>query len=219
MRLLESVIRYGRKPVSSSMLAACLLALGTTTPGFSSSPNPETIQATYTQNGNAVSVTLIIYEYTTPLVKQVLSQAFDERQEQGLAAALSITKTAGLCSITGSDSIEIAFIQTVLTPTGRQITFMTNRPLQSDEAKPSAESESFDMLVGQFDINDNDNAKSTGFLYPASRLVGDAQGEFHYDLTGNPLSLVKILDSSWSHVLAERPNPNAMRSSTQQSPQ
>jgi hypothetical protein len=29
----------------------------------------------------------------------------------------------------------------------------------------------FDLMVSQFDINNTDNTKSTGFLYPASRLV------------------------------------------------
>jgi hypothetical protein len=64
-------------------------------------------------------------------------------------------------------------------------------------------------MVGQFDINDTDNTKSTGFLYPASRLVMDEQGEFHYDLAGIPWSLVNVLDSNWAPALAEREAPDA----------
>jgi hypothetical protein len=185
------------------MLAACLLALGTT-PAFSSSPIPESIQATYVQDGNAVSVKLVIYGYTTPSQKQILTQAFGEGQDQGLAVALSKTKPAGHCSIAGTDSFEIAFIQVEVTPTGRQITFITNRPHQSAEVNTNPESESFDMLIGQFDINDNDNTKSTGFLYPASKLSLDEQGKLHYDLAGNPWSLTNVSDSNWAPALAER---------------
>ena len=208
MGLLANVIRCGSKPGSSSLLLAGLLALGAT-PGFSSSPNPESIQATYDQDGNAISVTLVIYDYTTPSEKQILSQAFEEGQDQGLVAALSKTKAAGICSIAGNLSFEVAFIQMVVTPTGRQITFITNRMLQSDEVNPGQESQSFDLMVGQFDMNDTDNTRSTGFLYPASRLVVDEQGEFHYDLAGNPWPLVNVLDSNWVPALAERRAPDA----------
>jgi len=204
MRLLESVIRIGRRPISSSILISCLLTLGTT-PGFASSQISESVQATYLQNGNAISVKLVIYDYTAPSEKQILAAAFGEGQDQGLAVALSKTKAAGHCSIAGSDSFEIAFIQMEVTPTGRLITFITSRPLQSDEANRSAKSESFDMLIGQFDINDNDNSKSTGFLYPASKLSLDEQGKLHYDLTGNPWSMTNVFDSNWTPALAERP--------------
>ena len=185
-----------------------LLTLGTI-PGFASSPGSETIQATYFQDGNTISVTLVILHYSTPSDMQILSQAFQEGQDQGLAAALSKTKAVGLCSITGDHSFDVAFIQMVVTPTGRQITFITNRPLQSDEANRSAESESFDLMVGQFDMNDNDNTKSTGFLYPASKLVIDEQGELHYDLAGNPWPLVNVFDSNWALAPAEREAPDA----------
>jgi hypothetical protein len=215
MKLLENVIRYGRRPVSSSMLAACLLGLGVT-PGFSSSSNPESIQATYAQDGNAISVTLVIYGYTTPSEMQILAQAFGVGQDRALVTALSETKAAGLCSLTGNHGFDVAFIQSVPTPTGREITFITNRPLQSDEANPASETRSFDLMVGQFDLNDTDNSKSTGFLFPASKLVVNEQGEFHYDLAGNPWSLVNILDSRWAPVLAERSAPDASGSSPQQ---
>jgi hypothetical protein len=151
-----------------------------------------------------VRVTLIVYNYTTSADLQVLSLAFQEGQDRELAAVLSKTKAAGLCSIAGDLSFDVAFIQMVVTPTGREIIFIANRPLQSDEVNPNSDSQSFDLLVGQFDINDTDNTKSTGFLYPASRLVVDEQGEFHYDLAGSPWSMVNVLDSNWAPALAAR---------------
>jgi hypothetical protein len=178
MRPRTSIVRCIRKLGIASALLAGLFVLGTTT-GFSSSPGSEKIQATYAKDGNVVSVTLIVYNYTTSADLQVLSLAFQEGQDRELAAELAKTKAAGLCSIAGDLSFDVAFIQMVITPTGREITFITNRPLQSDEVNPISDSQSFDLMVGQFNIDDTDNTKSTGFLYPASRLVIDEQGEFH----------------------------------------
>ena len=190
------------------MLLAGLLALGTT-PGFSSTPGPEKIQATFAKDGNVVRATLIVYNYTTSADLQLLSLAFQEGQDRELAAVLSKTKAAGHCSIAGDLSFDVAFIQMVVTPTGREITFIANRPLRSDEVNPNPDAQSFDLMVGQFDMNDTDNTKSTGFLYPASRLVVDEQGEFHYDLAGSPWSMVNVLDSNWAPVLAGRETPDA----------
>jgi hypothetical protein len=207
MRRLASIIQC-RRELGSSSLFAVLLALGTTA-GFSSTPGSEKIQATFAKDGNVVRATLIVYNYTTSADLQVLSLAFQKGQDRELAAVLSKTKAVGLCTIAGDHSFDVAFIQMVVTPTGREITFIANRPLQSDEVDPNSDTQSFDLMVGRFDINDTDNTKSTGFLYPASRLVTDEQGEFHYDLAGIPWSLVNVLDSNWAPVLAGREAPDA----------
>ena len=214
MKLLASIIRCGRKLGFTSLLLVGTLALGTNL-GFSSSLGPEKIQAAYAQDGNVVSVTLIIYGYTTSSEKKALSRAFEEGQDRGLVAAFSKAKAAGHCSISGDLSFDVAFIQMVVTPTGRRITFITSRSLQFDEVNSEAEFQSFDLMVGQFDMNDTDNSKSTGFIYPASRLAVDGQGEFHYDLAASPRSLVNILDSNWAPALAERRSPDAIGPSPQ----
>jgi hypothetical protein len=188
-----------------------------TTLGFARSPGFETIRATYSQAGNTIGVTLIVYNYSTSANLQVLSLAFQQGQDRGLATALSKTKAVGLCTITGDLSFDVAFIQMVPTPEGRQITFIANRPLQSDEVNPSSDSQSFDLMVGQFDMNDTDNSKSTGFLYPASRLAVDEHGAFHYDLAGISWSLVTVLDSNWAPALAGRDAPDAPGPPPQQS--
>ena len=208
MKRLACIIRWARKLGSFSLLPAALLAFAAT-PGFSSSPGSEKIQATYTKDGNVVRVTLTVYNYSTSADLQVLSLAFQRGHDRELATALSKTKAAGLCSISGNLSFDVAFIQMVVTPTGRQITFIANRPLQPDEVNPSSDSQSFDLLVGQLDMNDADNTKSTGFLYRASRLVIDEQGEFHYDLAGSPWSMVNVLDSNWAPAQAGHEAPAA----------
>jgi len=179
------------------------------TRGFAASPSFEKIRATYAQAGNTIGVTLIVYNYTTSADLELLSLAFQQGQDRQLAAALSKTKAAGHCSIAGDPIFDVAFIQMVVTPTGREITFIANRPLQSDEVSSDPDSQSFDLMVGQFEINDTDNTKSTGFLYLASRLVVDEQGAFHYDLAGSPWSLVNVLDSNWAPALTARQAPDA----------
>jgi hypothetical protein len=168
----------------------------TTTLGFAATPASETIQATYSQAGSVTGITLVVYSYSTPADLQILSQAFQQGQDRELAIALSRTKAVGRCLIAGGPSYDVAFIQVVPTPTGRQVTFITSRPRPTDESEPPATPQSFDLAVGQFDLNNADPTKSTGFLFPASKLVVDEQGAFHYDLAGIPWALVNVLDSN-----------------------
>jgi hypothetical protein len=207
MGLLTSTNRRLRKSVLPILALVGAFTLAAT-PAFAGSPGFEKIRATYAQAGNIIGVTLIVYNYTTSADLQVLSLAFQQGQDRQLAAALSKTKAAGHCSIAGDPIFDVAFIQMIVTPTGREITFIANRPPQSDEVSSDPDSQSFDLMVGQFEINDTDNTKSTGFLYLASRLVVDEQGAFHYDLAGSPWSLVNVLDSNWASAQAARQAPD-----------
>jgi len=87
-------------------------------PGVCSCSKPETIRATYSQAGNTVDVTLVVYNYSTPSDLQVLSQAYKQGQDRELAIALSKTKAVGRCVIAGGAGYDVAFIQVLLTPTG-----------------------------------------------------------------------------------------------------
>jgi len=187
--------RCVRKTMSAVVMMATNFTLAAAL-GFAATPGPETIQATYSQSGNPIGVTLIVYKYSTPSDLQILSQAYQKGQDRGLATALSKTKAMGRCIVAGDIGYDIAFIQVVLTPTGRQIVFITSRPHPSVESDPPATQQTFDLAVGQFDLNDTDSAKSTGFLFPASKLVVDEQGEFHYDLAGTSWALSNVLDSN-----------------------
>ena len=208
MGTLTSTNRCLRKSVLPILALVGAFTLAATR-GFAASPSFEKIRATYAQAGNTIGVTLIVYNYTTSADLELLSLAFQQGQDRQLASALSKTKAVGHCFIAGDPSFDVAFIQMVVTPTGREITFIANRPLQSDEVSSDPDSQSFDLMVGQFEINDTDNTKSTGFLYLASRLVVDEQGAFHYDLAGNPWSLVNVLDSNWAPALTARQAPDA----------
>jgi len=183
-----------KKSVPAILTMAGIFTLATAL-GFAATPGPETIQATYSQGGNTTGITLIVYSYSTPTELHVLSQAFQKGQDRELAIALSRTSAVGRCEIAGEVGYDVAFIQVVLTPTGRQVTFITSRPRPSDDSKPSATPLTFDLIVGQFDLNEIDSTRSTGFLFPASKLVVDEKGAFHYDLAGTPSALVNILYS------------------------
>jgi len=196
MQSTASITRCRRRLSVAGLVLVGAIPFGSSL-GFSATPNrsSETVQATYAQAGNLLNVTLVIYDYSTPADLLNLSQAFQQGQDRALVTALSRTRAVGQCSITGALSYDIAFIQMLVTPTGRSITFITNRPLQLGEANSDASSQSFDLAVGQFVLNDSDPSKSTGFLFPASKLVVDKQGEFHYDLAGIPWSLLNVVDS------------------------
>ena len=205
---LGSTNRGIHKPARSVQILLCSFALATTL-SFASSPNRETIQATYTHAGNAIGVTLIVYSDSTSSDLQVLSLAFQKGEDQELASALSRSKPVGQCTIAGALGYDVAFIQTVVTPTGRRITFIASRPHPVDEANSPGPSQTLDLAVGQFDLNDTDPTKSTGFLFPASKLLIDDQGKFHYDFAGNPWMLVNVLDSNGAGPLTEPKVANA----------
>ena len=197
MGLLTAAIRTVRNAGIFNLLLGGTLTFGATL-GLSSASIPETIQATYAQAGSTVTITLTIDSYSTPSELDTLSRAFQDGHDQALVTALSKTRAVGHCSIAGALGYDIAFIQMVVTPTGRRITFVTNRPPQLGEAHPDSTSPPYDLAFA---------SKSTGFLFPASKMVIDKQGELHYDLAGTPWPLVNVLDSnaSASETLAQLP--------------
>ena len=185
-----------RLPISGLLLMG-MLTLGSTL-SFSRGPKPETIEGsafgTGTQLGEVVGVTLEIYDYSTPEDRQVLMEAFAKGQNQGLVNALTKMKAVGHCSITGTLGYDVSYIRMVTTPTGRKITFVTNRQIRFGEAFFDTQSQSFNLTAGEFDLNDTDKNKSGGALYPAAQLIIDKQGQLQFDLRQNPWKLVDILD-------------------------
>lgn len=185
-----------RLPISGLLLMG-MLTLGSTL-SFSRGPKPETIEGsafgTGTQLGAVVGVTLEIYDYSTPEDRQILIEAFTKGQNQGLVNALTKMKAVGHCSITGTLGYDVSYIRMVTTPTGRKITFVTNRQIRFGEAFFDTQSQSFNLTAGEFELNDTDKNKSGGVLYPAAQLIIDQQGQLQFDLRQNPWKLVDILD-------------------------
>lgn len=179
-----------------SLLAIALLAAGMV-PTFSRDKY-ETIDAsafgTETQMGQVIGVTLNIYEFSTPADKQILVQAFEKGQNQGLVNALQKMRAVGHVEITGTLGSDCSYIKMLPTPNGRKIVFLTNRQIRFAEAWEQSQSMSFNLTAGIIEINDQDKSKSTGVLYPLAQLVIDKQGELQWDLNQNPWRLSDIID-------------------------
>ena len=172
---------------------AILLTLGALP--FFSRDKYETIEASAmgTQQGAVVGVSLEIYEFSTPADRQVLVEAFEKGQNQGLVNALTKMRAVGHCSITGTLGYDVSFIR-IPTPTGRKIRFITNRQIRFGEAFFDSQSQSFNLTAGEFDLNDQEKHKSTGSLYPAAQLAIDKDGKLQFQLTQNAWNLVDVID-------------------------
>ena len=173
------------------------LAMVGTMAGFARDKN-ETIDATAygtsTQLGRNIGVTLIIYEFSTPEDRQILVEAFQKGQNQGLVNALQKMRAVGRINIPGTLGYDVSFIRVIPTPTGRTIRFVTNRKISFGEAYANTQSQSFDLTAGQFELNDQDKSKSTGVLYPACQFTINKDGEFQIELNQNAWRLSNIID-------------------------
>ena len=182
--------------VTKSALAVLLLAM-ISLPGFARDKY-ETIDATAygtsTQLGRNVGVTVIIYEFSTPEDRQILVDAFQKGQNQGLVNALEKMKAVGRIQIPGTLGYDLSFIRMIPTSTGRTIKFVTNRKISFGEAYADTQSQSFNLTAGQIDINDQDKSKSGGVLYPAAQLLINKDGDLQLDLNQNAWRLSNIID-------------------------
>src|SRR5439155_10645488 len=123
-----------------------------------------------------------IYDYSTPADKQILVQAFEKGQNQGLVNALSKMKAAGHIEVTGTLGYDVSYIQMTPTPTGRKIRFVTNRLLRFGEVYWDSRSTSYNLTTGEIDVNDVDKSKGTGVLYPEAQLEINKQGQLQWNL-------------------------------------
>ncbi len=196
-------MRQMKRPSSRvTMVAICALMLaGLLTVGIGtafSRDKYEAIEAqafgTGTQLGQNIGVTLNIYEFSTPADRQLLVQAFEKGQSQGLSNALQKMRAVGHVEITGTLGYDCSYIKMTQTPIGRKIVFVTNRQISFAEAWTDSRTMSYDLTAGSIEINDQDKSKSTGVLYPLAQLVLDKDGQLKLELNQNPWKLTDILD-------------------------
>jgi hypothetical protein len=183
------------------LLVGGLLLVGLLTIGIRSAfsrEKTETIEAsamgTGTQLGGVIGVTLNIFEFSTPADRQILVQAFQKGQNQGLSSALQKMRAVGHVEITGTLGYDCSYIKMSQTPTGRKIVFVTNRQMRPGEVWEQSMSMAYDLTAGILEINDQDKSKSTGVLYPAAQLVLDKEGQLQWDLNQNPWKLNDVID-------------------------
>lgn len=195
--------RIKNAPKIRNLAIGCALLLGLLFLGsaFSLSADrvkSETIGATAmgtgTQLGQNISITVTIYEFSTPEDRQILVEAFSKGQNQGLVNALTKMKAVGHIAITGTLGYDLSFIRLVTTPTGRSIRFVTNRQITFGEAFFDTQSQAFNLTAGELNIDSQDKNKSTGSLYPAAQLAIDKEGQLQFQLTQNAWKLVDLID-------------------------
>jgi hypothetical protein len=186
-----------RSRVACFVVVATLLVAFTCTAGFAREKY-ETIDATAygtsTQLGRNVGVTVIIYDFSTPEDREILVEAFQKGQNQGLVNALQKMKAVGRIQIPGTLGYDLSFIRLINTPTGRTIRFVTNRKIAFGEAYANSTSQSFDLTAGELQMNDQDKSKSSGVLYPACQFTINKDGELQIELNQNAWRLSNIID-------------------------
>lgn len=198
MALTKETTQRSHRWMLIGLLVSGLLVLAALPAISAKKVKDETIEATATgtgtQLGQIIGISVEIYEYSTPEERQVLLDAFAKGQNQGLVNALTKMHAVGHISITGTLGYDLAFIKMIPTPTGRKIRFVTNRQLRFGEVWADAQSTSFNLTAGEFDIDDTDKSKSTGVLYPECQLVIDKQGQLQIELNQNAWKLVDVID-------------------------
>ena len=186
-----------------ALALSSLLVLGSV-PGFPRDKN-ETIDATAwgtsTQLGRNVGITIVIYQYSTPEDEDILVQAFQKGQNQGLVNALERMKAVGHIAITGTLGYDLSFIKLIQTPTGRTIRFATNRLIRFGEAYWDTQSQYYNLTAGEINIDNQDKSKSNGVLYPAAQLTIGSDGQLELNLNKNPWRLGNIID--WAGTPSE----------------
>jgi hypothetical protein len=153
-----------------------------------------TARGTGTQLRHTVGIKVIITRYSTPEDKQTLVNAFKQGQQRGLVNALQGMRSAGRITIPGTVGFDLAYAESVPTPTGRRVRFITNRRIAFAEAAWNTRSRAFDITAGEININDQDARQSSGTLLPATQITINRDGDLQFNLFQNPWNLVNIID-------------------------
>jgi hypothetical protein len=179
-----------------SLLVGLLLAVSV--PSFGQRASTETIDATAfgtsTQLGRNFGIKIIIYEFSAPEDRDILVQAFQKGQNEGLVNALEKMKSVGRIQIPGTVGYDLSFIREIITPTGRTIRFVTNRRIAFGEAYWNTQTKSFSLTAGEINLNDSDKSKSGGVLFPAAQLIVNKEGELQFELNQNSWRLTNVIE-------------------------
>jgi hypothetical protein len=184
------------KGISLLLSLSLLMIAGVS--AFGQRGSTETIDATAfgtsTQLGRNFGVKIIIYEFSSPEDRDILVQAFQQGQNDGLVNALEKMKSVGRITIPGTLGFDLSYIREILTPTGRTIRFVTNRKIAFGEAYWSTQTKSFNLTAGEINLNDSDKSKSDGVLFPAAQLIVNKEGELQFELNQNAWKLTNIIE-------------------------
>lgn len=152
-----------------------------------------TATGTGTQLGHPTNIRLIINSFSTPEDRETFKQAFLTGQNNGLVEALRRARSVGRITLPGTVGFDVSYISQVPTPTGRKITFVTNRRIAIGEAANNTRSRSFNLTGGEITIDDSNSSNSSGVLYPAAQLIINVDGDLQVELRQNPWRLNNII--------------------------
>ena len=181
----------------TSWIGAAILAAALILPIFASA-QVETIDATArgtsTQMGAIQNIKIVITQFSTPEDKQMLVEAFQKGQNQGLVQALEKMKPVGQIQVPGRVGYGLSYVSSTETPTGRRIRFVTNRLISFGEASRNTPSQAYDLTAGEINIDNQNPKNSKGVLFPATQLVVNSEGNLQWELRKNPWDLTNIID-------------------------
>jgi hypothetical protein len=182
-------------PINQAIFAVALVAatIGLGLAAVAQETFDATAFGTSTQMGKNVAIKIIIDRYSTPQDKQTIDQAFAKGQNQGLVDALSKMKPVGRIQIPGTLGYDIAYASSVQSPTGRTVRFVTNRKISFGEAYRNTQSQAYNLTGGEINIDNQEQKKSAGVLYPAAQLVINKDGDLQIELRKNPWRLSNII--------------------------
>jgi len=181
--------------MNRAILAAALVAttMGLGLPVSAQEVIDATAFGTSTQMGKNVAIKIIIERYSTPEDKKTIDEAFAKGQNQGLVDALSKMKPVGRIQIPGTLGYDIAYASSTSTPAGRIVRFVTNRKIAFQEAYRNTQSQAYNLTGGEINIDNQEQKKSAGVLYPAAQLVINKDGDLQIELRKNPWRLSNII--------------------------
>ena len=136
----------------------------------------------------------MIYEFSGPEDRDILAQAFQQGQNDGLMNALEKMKSVGRITIPGYLGYDLSYIREIITPTGRTIRWVTNRKIAFGESYWSTQTKSFNLTAGEINLNDKDKDKSDGVLFPAAQLIINKEGELQFELNQNAWKLTNVIE-------------------------
>jgi len=138
-------------------------------------------------------ITIIIYQYSTPQDEDILVDAFQKGQNQGLVNALEKMKAVGRISDYRTLGYDLSFIKLIQTPTGRTIRFATNRPIRFGEAYYDTQSQYYNLTPARSISTTRIRARVA--VSCIRQPVDDrSDGQFTLDLNKNPWRLGNIID-------------------------
>ncbi len=191
-------MNLGTRHFAHVVVLVIILLMIASVPTLAQRKGNETIDATAfgssTQLGRNFGVKIIIYEFSSPEDRDVLVQAFQKGQNDGLVNALEKMKSVGRIQIPGTLGYDLTFIREIMTPTGRTIRFVTNRKIAFGEAYWDSSTKSFNLTAGEININDKDKNQSGGVLFPATQLIVNKEGELQWELNQNAWKLTNIIE-------------------------